>query len=83
LQRPEDGGLADLVFLRQRRHRLAGSVPIGDLALLTDIQRGGATELLALLACLGDACLGARQDQLALIAPGQSHCGCDKFITAM
>src|ERR1700733_2499211 len=48
-QRPEDRGLADFVFTRQLRHRLAGSVSVGDLALLAGIQRARSAELLALV----------------------------------
>jgi hypothetical protein len=48
-QRPEDRGLADFVLTRQLRHRLAGSVSVGDLALLAGIQRARSAELLALV----------------------------------
>jgi hypothetical protein len=45
-QRPEDRGLADFVFTRQLRHRLAGSVSVGDLALLAGIQRARSANFL-------------------------------------
>ena len=66
LESPEDRGLANLILGRQLGHGLAVGVALGDLALLADIQRGGPAELLALSAGLGDADLGAGQDQFAL-----------------
>ena len=69
LEGPEYCGLANFVFSRQRCHGLALGVPFGDLALLADIERGWPAELLALLPGLGDADLGARQDQRAWHTP--------------
>ena len=43
LERPEDRGLSDLVVAGKLRHGLAGGIPLGDLALLGDIERGGST----------------------------------------
>src|SRR6516165_7902336 len=49
-----------------RCHGLTGSVALGDLALLADVERGGPAELLALRAGLEDSGLGAGEDQRAL-----------------
>ena len=73
LERPEDRGLSDLVVAGKLRHGLAGGIPLGDLALLGDIERGGSTELLAILARLGDAGLGAAQDQAPLELGDAGH----------
>src|SRR6516165_9173210 len=66
LQGPEDRGFTDLIVGRQSCHGLAGSVPLGDFALLADIKGRRAPELLALRAGLEDSGLGAGEDQRAL-----------------
>ena len=66
LQRPPDGGLANLIFSRQRGHSLTCSVARGDLAALAGVERRGATEHLALLAGLSNAFVGAGEDQRSL-----------------
>ena len=44
LEGPEDRGLADLIVGCQLRHRRTGSVPLGDLALLANIESGRPTD---------------------------------------
>jgi hypothetical protein len=79
LQRPPDRRFPDLVFLRELGHCLAGGVPVGDLAALTDIEGGGPAELLAVGAGLGDAFLAPCRDQLPLKLGDAGHDGDDQL----